>query len=151
MIYYSPPPIAKGLSELEVKLAQSVALHILSGKGVIDYELVGSAAYCLHPNDVDYAALFGPDDDFQSFVEDCYATGWTECRAENGKKYDQTNWTILRRGPLNFLLTQDREQYMLYTRAMRVCRALNLRDKAQRVLVCQIIQDGVNPFDDLPF
>ena len=53
----------------------------------------------------------------------------------DGKNYEGTTWTSYRKGDLNLIVTCDNRLYYRTVLAARICKALNLKDKEDRITV----------------
>jgi hypothetical protein len=108
--------------------------------GVVSFALIGSASYLPEEaNDVDFAVLIAPPHDAMGYTGDLASNGWGRCG-----EYDTRdgNWAAVRRDYLNFMVTHDPAFFERYKVATEVCKALKLRNKAERIAVCQIVRDG---------
>jgi hypothetical protein len=50
-------------------------------------------------------------------------------------------WGAVRRGAINLIVTHSRTFYDGYLLATEVCKVLDLRDREQRVAVCEVVRD----------
>jgi hypothetical protein len=107
--------------------------------GVEEFALIGSAMYLPDANDVDFAVLITPELNAVDFASQMHQDGWGNCG-----EYDGVGgiWAAIRRNKLNLMVTHDAAFYKGYVTAMEVCKALGLRNKHERVAVCQIVRDG---------
>ncbi len=105
------------------------------------YSIVGSSLYLPNPNDVDFCVLLRAGRDPCLYASQLAADGWGHCG-----EYDEQDgrWCAIRRGYLNLMLTNDPKWFDGYVLAMEVCEALNLQDKADRIVVCRVVRDGYN-------
>jgi hypothetical protein len=106
---------------------------------VQSFALIGSALYLPDAHDVDFAVLINPTLNAIDYSAQMVRDGWGNCG-----EYDGVGgiWAAVRRGNLNLMVTHDPEFYKGYLTAMEVCKALSLRNKHERVAVCQIVRDG---------
>jgi len=111
-----------------------IALH----REVKEFALIGSAAYMPEQaNDVDFALLI--DADVPTFASEM--GGFERC-GDYDQGYIDGQWTAMRRGNLNLMITADVDWYRKYIQAMQVCKYLKIADKIDRIAVCKIVRDG---------
>lgn len=114
---------------------------IASLKHVVAHELIGSAAYLPEQaQDVDFAVLIHNLLDPLKYVDALHESGWGKC-----SDYDTSTaacWSAVHNGNLNFMITSSPDFFANYVKAMEVCKALKLTEKADRIAVCQIVRDG---------
>lgn len=108
-------------------------------KGVLDFALIGSAMYIQEAGDVDFAVLIDQSFNAVDYAAQMAGDGWDNCG-----EYDGVGgiWAAVRRDHLNLMVTHSPKFFADYKTAMQVCKALDLRHKADRVAVCQIVRDG---------
>lgn len=106
--------------------------------GVQEFSLIGSALYMPDANDVDFAVRIDPSMNAVDFASKLHNDGWGNCG-----EYDGVGgiWAAIRRENLNLMVTHDADFYAGYVTAMEVCKALGLRNKHERIAVCQIVRD----------
>lgn len=105
------------------------------------FMLIGSASYM--PNeakDVDFAVLLDEGQNAMRYVDNLAINGWDRCGEYD---IDKGTWSSVRKGNINLMITHDLVFYGGYLKATEVCKALNLRDKDQRILVCMIVRDNM--------
>lgn len=110
--------------------------------------VVGSALYLEEANDVDFVVLLRKESDplakgfdLMNFRDRLKAIAWEQCgEYDTGPDF---TWTAVRKGNLNWMLTTSPTFFAGYVTAMEVCRGLNLQTKADRILVCRIVRDGM--------
>lgn len=108
-------------------------------KNILDYALIGSAAYLEQINDVDIALLI-EGNVFEWEAENCPIPEYSRC-GDYDKVADSAKWTSVRKGFTNFMITNDRQFFEDYKTATEVCKALHLTEKSDRIKVCQIVRD----------
>lgn len=103
--------------------------------------VVGSALYLGEANDVDFVVLLGKGFDLLEFQDRLKALAWEKCgEYDTGPDF---TWTAVRKENLNWMLTTSPTFFAGYVTAMEVCRGLNLQTKADRIMVCRIVRDGM--------
>jgi hypothetical protein len=117
---------------------------VASLPGVLQSVIVGSAAYLPTANDVDFLLLIGGSESPTDYVERLEADGWEQCGEYEG---DESIWNATRLGNLNLLVTNNRQFYDGFKRALEVCKALRLTSRDDRVAVHQIVRDGLTAAD----
>lgn len=105
---------------------------------VLDSALIGSALYMADAKDVDFAILI--DGNAVDYATALTVKGFNLC-----SDYDvrEGMWDSVRKGNLNLMITHSSEFFRGYKTAMEVCKALRLTNKADRIMVCQIVRDGL--------
>jgi hypothetical protein len=111
---------------------------------VLDFDPVGSAVYMEEAKDLDVLVLY----DAPSFLTDArwaFGPDWYLCAGE----YSDTDesWGAIRKGAVNLIITVDRAWYDGMLKASRVCEALGLQDKGDRIIVHRIVRDGYDATD----
>ena len=111
---------------------------------VIAYHPVGS--WCVigvdDPRDKDYLVLI-----FGRTIEEAknMFPGWSTCGTDfSGGINKGSHWFSVRRGEYNLIVTTDLEWYEGGRRAQRVCEALRVSNKMQRIIVWNIVRDGLD-------
>ena len=131
----------------QVKQTRADAEKFLSKtEGVIDHDLIGSAAWLPDPKDVDYIVLIKEDElSGADYTVTAFCNGLLPLGFENCGDYEMAmnGWNAVRRGDLNLIVTAVEESYHAYRKAMIVCQALNLIDKKDRRMVCRILRDDM--------
>jgi hypothetical protein len=124
--------------------------RLLTGHaGVRRFDMVGSCLYHPTPNDVDFLVL-ADGDRFISVgdtggegnVRWMFGSDWNLC-GEYDDQYDK--WGAIRRGLINLIVTVDQGWYGRMLMASRVCEALKLMDKADRIVVHRVVRDRYSP------
>lgn len=124
----------------------AIAEEVAAGRALVGalaevqaFALIGSALYLPDAQDVDFAVLINPTLNAIDYSSQMVRDGWGNCG-----EYDGVGgiWAAVRRGNLNLMVTHDPEFYKGYLTAMEVCKVLGLRNKHERVAVCQIVRDG---------
>lgn len=119
----------------EIKIGESL---ISTLPNVLDSALIGSALYMTDAKDVDFAILI--DGNATDYATALTVEGFDLC-----SDYDvrEGAWDAVRKGNLNLMITHSSEFFRGYKTAMEVCKALRLTNKADRIMVCQIVRDGL--------
>lgn len=65
--------------------------------------------------------------------------GYTNC-SKVGENYPEDDHCIVRKGRMNFIIVTTPTRYEQWKKATDICKALNLTDKADRVVVYQIMR-----------
>lgn len=131
--------------EAEFKEAEEF-VHTLPG--LLACQRVGSATYL--PDiaaDVDLCVLVadkGGDHSVDDYVmENLTPQGWSPCgEYDHDPNHPGVEWIAVRRGNANLMITCSREFYNGYEMATKLCRALRLMNKEDRIIVCRIVRDG---------
>jgi hypothetical protein len=105
------------------------------------FELVGSALYHPEPKDVDFA-VYMKGHEVGSLIAEHFED-FLLCDAE----YDDQDhkWAAIRRGQVNLIVTVDEEWFERMVLASKVCHALKLQDKGDRIVVHRVVRDGYEP------
>lgn len=110
---------------------------------VTDSKMIGSASYMPEAaEDVDYLLLVkGNAIALGGAMES--VGGWENCSDYEGVPENESLWTAIRKGFLNLMLTHDKAFFDKFVAATEVCKALKLTEKKDRVMVCQIVREGI--------
>ncbi len=137
-----------GLTPEQVRKVCADAERFLGATtNVIDFGLIGSAAWLPQPKDVDYIVLIedsderGPDFSVTAFCNALLPQGFENC---GDYEMAMNGWNAVRRDDLNLIVTAVEDSYHAYRKAMIVCQALNLTDKKDRRMVCRILRDDLS-------
>jgi len=105
---------------------------------VIKCEYVGSRVTCKPPpNDTDEDVLVLTDN-IKELIHDCDGVGFEI----NFGDYKLVNFTSLRKGYINLIVTDEEEFYEKFLLATHVCKSLNVLDKEDRITIFQAILYG---------
>lgn len=101
---------------------------------IIDITPTGSRVICNPPpldTDKDFVVLIhGP---VSEFIDDLTGNhGW-----ESDTKYPGSDFTSLRRGKVNYIVTESEDFYKKFVLATKIAKSLNLTDKKDRVTLFQ--------------
>lgn len=116
--------------------------RLLTGrKGVIKFQMVGSCLYHPSPKDIDFIVLVDKPD--FSVARWMFGDEFELC----GGEYDDqdSKWGAIRKGLVNLIVTVDEAWYERMLLASRVCEALELMDKGDRIVVHRVVRDGYSP------
>lgn len=103
----------------------------------------GSAFVCNPPvldTDLDAVAYVSGDPWFIWRVLE--PLGYTNC-AKNDESYPEGDHCIVRKGRMNFIIVTTKTRFEQWRKATDICKALNLTDKADRVVVYQIMRGEI--------
>ena len=101
----------------------------------------GSRVICDPPvldTDEDYVVL-GSKDGYAHLIKDGY------CLQTPDRGYDISGFVSLHKGNVNIIFTHDAEFYHSFVKATRLAKALNLREKKQRIVLFQAVLYGRFP------
>jgi hypothetical protein len=139
---------------------------------VLDHDIIGSALYMDTAADLDVLVLFkdrpavkrlpsaagesGMDlDSLEAVLADedgitgsgflgygrwMFGSDWCLCGVEYSDQDD--TWGAIRKGSINLIMTNDEGWYKRSVTASRVCEALKLTNKDDRIVVYRVIRDG---------
>lgn len=133
--------------EPNVTTVLDVDAEIQAGRATIEslphvqaFSLIGSATYMPEGKvgDVDFAVLLEDDRNAIEYMSSMRADAWMLCGEYDDKLCE---WGAVRRGAINLIVTHSRTFYDGYLLATEVCKVLDLRDREQRVAVCQVVRD----------
>lgn len=107
---------------------------------VTDFFVTGSAYVCDPPvndTDVDVAIMIRPlhPRDVRSMFE---AAGWTQ----DGKGYEGTGFMSFRKDIYNLIVNMNLHFFKSLQLYTQVAKVLNIKDKAQRIMLATAIRDG---------
>ena len=111
---------------------------------VVDYAPTGSREIC-NPSpmdtDEDWVVLIKHNDAMREFEKVLVLDGWLICGKdyEEAKRIDST-FKSYRKGEINLILTRNPLIYERYKFATRLCKFLNITDKAQRIGVFTMVK-----------
>lgn len=106
-----------------------------------EYFATGSNVICNPPvtdTDLDFMIF---TDEYDAFVEYLTNNKWEFCGGEE-YNYKDNNWCALRKGNLNYLITQDINHYTKFKEATELATKMNLLIKDQRVILFNYIMNG---------
>ena len=108
----------------------------------------GSSVICNPPvtdTDIDYVIYTNKEDKLDTFLK---SKGYTNSCAEEEEEYDLDNegFSCYRLNNINLIITTDREWYLKWVLATKVARKLNLKVKADRVMLFKSFL-----YDEAPF
>lgn len=111
---------------------------------VVDYAPTGSREICNPPpmdTDEDWVVLIKNRDAMRELEKVLVIDGWLICGKdyEEAKRIDST-FKSYRKGEINLILTQNPLIYERYKFATRLCKYLNIKDKAQRIGVFTMVK-----------
>lgn len=134
-------------NEMDVKAETAAAIeYIQKLPGLVEFAMVGSALYMPETAvaDVDFAVLVAPEFAVAQYTQELMAdsTGWESCSEYATVGGMTMQWTAIRRGNLNLMLSNERKFFDGYKLAMEVCKALKLQTRAERITVCRVVRDG---------
>ena len=127
------------MNNLLVRGVVNATTFLKEAKGVVSFELIGSATFKKDPADIDMLVLV--DQPWRAstlFEEECVRCASEEYIAGE----DDPDFTAWRKGVINYVVTSNPKFYEGMLRASRVCTALKLERKADRVLVHRLVRDG---------
>lgn len=107
---------------------------------ILNYAHVGSTYTLGHGRDVDFAVLV--DGALSKQVPEWLPDG--DWELEGSDAYEGDKFVSFRRGNVNIIVMVDSEVYAKYKTAMEVCKALKLKTRWERVVVCRIVRDGAS-------
>jgi hypothetical protein len=139
---------------------------------VLDHDIIGSALYMDTAADLDVLVLFkdrpavkrlpmaagesGMDlDSLEAVLADedgitgsgflgygrwMFGSDWCLCGVEYSDQDD--TWGAIRKGSINLIMTNDEGWYKRSVTASRVCEALKLTNKDDRIVVYRVVRDG---------
>ena len=113
----------------------------LDGFGIGGSFTCGSAFVCNPPvldTDLDAVALVGGNP--EAIWRVLEPLGYTNC-SKAGESYPEGDHCIVRKGRMNFIIVTTKVRFEQWRKATDICKALNLTDKAERVVVYQILRD----------
>lgn len=119
---------------LEALIEQTLEL-VHKMDGVLHCELMGSAMYLENPNDIDIGVLV---ELFGDFMQARLEEGWESC---GDYSMSGSDWGSIRKGKINLIVMADPARMERFHAALQVCKYLELKDKKDRVAVCQIVRD----------
>lgn len=100
----------------------------------------GSAFVCNPPVlDTDLDAVVAVAGDPYAIWAALAPLGYTNC-SNVGENYPEGDHCIVRKGRMNFIIVTTPTRYEQWKKATDICKALNLTDKADRVVVYQIMR-----------
>lgn len=103
----------------------------------------GSAFVCNPPVlDTDLDAVVAVEGNSCAIWDTLKPLGYTNC-SKSGENYPGDDHCIVRKGRMNFIIVTTPTRYEQWKKATDICKALNLTDKADRVVVYQIIRDEI--------
>lgn len=103
----------------------------------------GSAFVCNPPVlDTDLDAVVAVAGDPCAIWAALEPLGYTNC-SKVGENYPEDHHCIVRKGRLNFILVTTPARYEQWKKATDICKCLNLTDKADRVVVYQIMRGEI--------
>jgi len=133
----------KSISDAPVKKpwadVQSHLWHLLIGRQILEFQMVGSTYTLGKGRDIDFAVLVDNQFYFQEKPE--WLVG--EWVREGADVYEGNVFASYRQGDINIIVMHDRDIYQKFLTAMEVCKVLKLQTRKQRVLVCRIVRDGM--------
>lgn len=104
--------------------------------------LLGSALYLPNPTDIDIGALLHPGYSLAQYGVMLAERGW---QLQGNYHGAGPTWNSFTKGDVNLLVMTSRERMEKFVLAMRVCEGLQLKERGDRIIVCQIIRDGMDP------
>lgn len=106
--------------------------------GATETAAVGSTYILGQGADIDILVLVPNRFQFANRME---KDGWV---LEGAAHYPDNDFTSVRQGKYNVLITSDASWFARFKTAAEVCKALRLEDKEQRILVHSIVRDGMS-------
>ena len=107
----------------------------------------GSSVICNPPvtdTDIDYVIYTNKEDKLDTFLK---SKGYTKsCAEEEEYDLDNEGFSCYRLNNINLIITTDRKWYLKWVLATKVARKLNLKVKADRVMLFKAILYGDAPF-----
>lgn len=77
----------------------------------------------------------------RTYDESLLETGWEPCVGE-GYEILGGDFTAWRKGNKNYIVTTDPEYYKKYVRATKICKAMNLLNKQDRIWMFEVVMHG---------
>lgn len=109
--------------------------------GAVDFAVVGSAAYCQKPHDVDFVVLVASRSRLADLAKALCGSGWRDCGAYGIGGRVGDCWHTVRRGNLNLILTDSRRFFDGFVLSTEVCKVLRLESREDRVAVHDVVRD----------
>jgi len=143
--------MTEGLDKELVQAVIDTTVMLEKHPKVLACTMVGSALYHPKPNDIDFLVLVDASSFFPTGEEASpagrwlFGPDWDTCAGE----YDDqdSTWGALRKGKANLIVTVNRGWYDRMVLASKVCEALKLMDKGDRIVVHRVVRDGYEPHE----
>lgn len=143
--------MTEGLDKELVQAVIDTTVMLEKHPKVLACTMVGSALYHPEPQDIDFLVLlnaprfFPADEDDMLAGRWAFGSEWALCGEYDDQ--DENIWGALRNGKANLIVTVNRGWYDLMVLSSKVCEALKLMDKGDRIVVHRVVRDGYEPHE----